>query len=115
MGKSFSEQQLVDCDTEQDQGCNGGLMDNAFAYIKTHPLMEESEYAYTGRDGTCHYDSSMGVATVSSWTDVDSESTALRDQLNDGPVSVAIEADKMAFQMYDGGVITGSSCGTNLD
>lgn len=32
-----------------------------------------------------------------------------------GPVSVAIEADKMVFQLYTGGVINSSSCGTNLD
>merc|ERR1712054_193795 len=32
-----------------------------------------------------------------------------------GPVSVAIEADKSAFQMYRSGVLTGSACGTKLD
>lgn len=32
-----------------------------------------------------------------------------------GPVSVAIEADKLVFQMYTGGVINSASCGTTLD
>ena len=40
---------------------------------------------------------------------------ALKAQLEKGPVSVAIEADKSAFQSYKSGVITGSACGTNLD
>jgi len=31
------------------------------------------------------------------------------------PVSVAIEADKMVFQMYTGGIINSARCGTNLD
>ena len=37
-----------------------------------------------------------------------------KSALNTGPVSVAIEADQMAFQMYSGDVLL-SGCGTNLD
>jgi len=114
--KSFSEQQLVDCDTQQDQGCNGGLMDNAFQYIKSgNPLMLEDDYSYRGRQSTCRYDSSQGVGTVSAYADVDQSSDAMKKMLDNGPVSVAIEADQMVFQMYQTGVITGSSCGTQLD
>ena len=32
-----------------------------------------------------------------------------------GPVSIAIEADTRVFQLYSGGVITSTSCGTKLD
>ena len=31
------------------------------------------------------------------------------------PTSVAIEADKLVFQFYSGGVLNSSNCGTNLD
>jgi C1A family cysteine protease len=112
--QSFSEQQLVDCDTEQDQGCNGGLMDNAFKYIEKNPLMLEGDYAYTARVGTCEYESSKGVGEVKNFNDVTASASQLKAALAKGPVSVAIEADQSAFQMYTGGVIT-SGCGSQLD
>ena len=31
------------------------------------------------------------------------------------PTSIAIEADKLVFQFYSGGVLNSSKCGTNLD
>ena len=64
--QSFSEQQLVDCST-QNSGCNGGLMDYAFKYIETAPLELEGDYPYTARDGSCHYTKSKGVGTVKSF------------------------------------------------
>merc|ERR1712216_742318 len=112
---SYSEQQLVDC-SKQNNGCNGGLMDYAFKYIETAPLETESDYPYKGVDGTCSYVASKGVGMVKSFADVSSGSASqLKAALAKGPVSVAIEADKMAFQGYTGGVITGSACGTQLD
>jgi len=114
--KSFSEQQLVSC-SKQNSGCNGGLMDYAFQYIKTAPLELESNYPYTsgsGRVSSCKYSKSRGVGTVSSFTDVQASAGQMRAALGQGPVSVAIEADQMAFQSYTSGVIT-SGCGTNLD
>jgi len=113
--KSFSEQQLVDC-SKQNDGCNGGLMDWAFEYIESNPLMLESAYPYKARDGHCKYNEAEAVGQVKSYKDVkkDSKGAQLRAALAKGPVSVAIEADQIAFQGYNGGVIT-HGCGSNLD
>jgi C1A family cysteine protease len=49
---SLSEQQLVDCEPKS-HGCNGGRQDWAFTYYKTHNAIEEREYGYTARTGSC--------------------------------------------------------------
>ncbi|KAL6286318.1 hypothetical protein ACE6H2_010708 [Prunus campanulata] len=39
---SLSEQELVDCDTaDQDQGCEGSLIDNAFQFIQKNYGMKK--------------------------------------------------------------------------
>ncbi|XP_057797594.1 senescence-specific cysteine protease SAG39-like [Salvia miltiorrhiza] len=114
---SLSEQQLVDCDTTQDQGCNGGLMDDAFQYIISNKgLTTESNYPYQGVDGTCNSKKeSSDAAKITGYEDVpaNSESALLKAVVNQ-PVSVAIDASGSDFQFYSSGVFTGE-CGTELD
>ena len=53
---SLSEEDLVQCDHNGDQGCNGGLMDNAFEWIEKNGIAAEADYPYTsgqGITGTC--------------------------------------------------------------
>lgn len=50
---SLSEQELVDCDTTVNEGCNGGLMEHAFMFIKKNGITTERNYPYTAKDGTC--------------------------------------------------------------
>jgi len=115
---SLSEQQLVDCSySEGNEGCDGGLMDYAFEYIeKEGGLCTETEYPYTGVDGTCKA-SSCGTLydPIKSYSNVETDDqTALETASVSGCVSVAIEADQYAFQYYSSGILTGT-CGTDLD
>lgn len=109
---SLSEQQLVDCST-QNNGCDGGEMDLAFQYIEQNGLCSYSSYPYTAQQGTCQH--CVPVASLTGYLDIPSgNETALYEQLQYGPVSIAIEADQSSFQFYSSGVFDGP-CGTNLD
>jgi len=67
---SFSEQQLVDCNTKS-HGCKGGLMDNSFVYYETNKVDKDLDYKYTAKTGTtCLQDQYEGVTTISSYKDV---------------------------------------------
>ncbi|EHA8587426.1 putative Oryzain alpha chain [Cocos nucifera] len=114
---SLSEQELVDCDTYYNQGCNGGLMDYAFEFIINNGGIDsEEDYPYTGRDGSCdQYRKNAHVVTIDSYEDVPiNDEQSLQKAVANQPVSVAIEAGGRAFQLYESGIFTGY-CGTELD
>jgi len=100
----FSEQQLVDCD-KVDQGCNGGLMEDAFKYLEgTAGLMQASDYSYTGKQGTCNYQESKALAKVTGYKFAGSEDENQIKQFlfENGPLAIAINATPLQF--YLGGV-----------
>ncbi|XP_027161524.1 cysteine proteinase RD21A-like [Coffea eugenioides] len=114
---TLSEQELVDCDTSYNQGCNGGLMDYAFEFIiKNGGIDSEEDYPYHARGGTCdQYRKNARVVSIDGYEDVpENDEKSLKKAVSHQPVSVAIEAGGRAFQLYHSGVFTGQ-CGTQLD
>lgn len=114
---SLSEQELVDCaGSYGNAGCNGGLMDNAFKYVKAHGLLTESQYPYTAKQGTCKRGTQTAstYSQISGYTDVTHTENALGAADDIEPISIAVEADQSSWQLYKGGVVT-SNCGKNLD
>jgi len=115
----LSEQNLVDCSqSEGNEGCNGGLMDDAFQYIINNKGIDtETSYPYTAEDGTCQYAASNCASMLGGFTDVTSGSeTALLAAVALAPVSVAIDASQPSFQSYSTGVYYEPQCSsTQLD
>jgi len=109
---NLSEQQLVDCSgSTGNQGCNGGWPSWAITYASRSGSASQSSYPYTGRGGACK----TGVPTVfkPSGAPTGSSENTLVAQLNNFPVSVAVDASG-GFQSYKGGVFSGP-CGSALN
>ena len=117
---SLSEQNLMDCSfLEGNEGCNGGLMDQAFQYvIKNHGVDTETSYPYEARDGRCRFNQANVGATISSYKDIaqGNEKALTAAIAKVGPISVAIDAGHPSFQLYDSGVYDEPACSqTQLD
>ncbi|KAH9742315.1 cysteine proteinase [Citrus sinensis] len=111
----LSEQQLVDCSTDNN-GCSGGLMDKAFEYIiENKGLATEADYPYQQEQGTCdEQKEKAAAATIGKYEDLPKgDEHALLQAVTKQPVSV-FEASGQAFRFYERGVLN-AECGNNCD
>merc|ERR1712002_929300 len=113
---SMSEQQLIDFDTYNNNGCNGGLPYWAFYYLQTYGLVTEQEYPYYG--GQEHQiisvEGNYGVGQIIQ----DGIHNAVEFQTiikNNGPSSVGIYAASRSMMMYKSGVYYDSSIPYNCE
>jgi cathepsin L len=115
----ISAQALVDCVPNPHHcggsgGCDGATGELAYEYTRDHGLPLESDYAYTGKDGSCQSPTGQR-AKVTGWTNVPSNNAqSLMDALyNSGPVVVAVAADD--WFDYDNGIYDGCKKDATLD
>jgi len=117
---SISEQNLVDCSGNYgNMGCDGGLMDYAFQYIKENNGIDtEESYPYEALDNSCRFKKATVGATATGFVDITAQSEAdLQTAIATiGPISVAIDASQDSFQFYKSGVYNEPACSsTQLD
>jgi len=99
----LSEQELVDCD-KRDNGCNGGLPENAYKTLfEIGGLEKESDYGYDGKDEACKFNRTKVAARVTGGVEISQNETEMAQWLlKNGPISVGLNANAMQF--YKGGV-----------
>ena len=101
----LSEQQIVDCcrgGSYESDGCNGGLMTEAFDWVSKNGQCLDADYPYTARTGTCK--STCEAKThVDQTYHVKETVDAMEDAIYAEPVSVAVAVD-FYFQFYSSGV-----------
>jgi cathepsin F len=120
----LSEQNLVDCDHtcstymgEQacDDGCNGGLMQNAYQYvIKNGGIDTEASYPYQAyANDQCGFKPTNVGAKIRNYTMLSQDEKQIAAYLvQHGPVSIAANAEE--WQFYYAGVFY-LPCATQLD
>ena len=112
---NLSQQELLDC-SYLNHGCNGGAMDLAFQFIMNNGLCTNLSYPYEAERGLCQKRNCESVIQISNYSDVtQNNETALAQAVSKQPVSVAIQANKRSFQMYQSGIYNDPECGTQLD
>jgi len=111
---NLSEQELIDCSSE-NHGCEGGSMVKAFQYIIDNGLCSNLSYPYVAIDKQCNT-SCKSLVTISNYSDIiQNEEKMLMRAVQHQPISVAIQANKRSFQMYQSGIYSDPDCGFELD
>jgi cathepsin F len=111
---TFSEQQLVDCD-KTDDGCKGGLPENAYKYIASAGgIKTDQQYPYKATEGSCSFTTDKADVQIKGSRKIPADEATMAEALiNEGPLSIGLNAHYMQF--YSGGISDPVHCDSQMD
>jgi len=111
----LSEQNLIDCDVMNQQGCDGGLMITDFDEEEGKGgICTENDYPYIQAQGSCSSSMCTPVpgSKIKDHVDIEPRKTAnLVEALKENPVTAAMVAADPMFQFYSTGIYSVKDCG----
>ncbi|CAF1698323.1 hypothetical protein HID58_051109 [Brassica napus] len=110
---SLSEQQLLDCSTNNN-GCDGGFAAKAFQYIKERGLILRAVYPYESTQRICRHQLALPRVLIRSYR-IGVDENELKQWVGSiGPVTIGFHV-KTSFAFYESGVYTSSECGSTTE
>lgn len=109
----MSEQNLIDCvHTEDTEGCNGGIMHDAYNWIKSNGIMEETSYPYEASvNEKCRFDKTKSVGSCKGFVILQNSEKKLQEAVAfKGPIAVGIDAENPSLQFYSEGIYYDKKC-----
>lgn len=121
---SLSEQYLVSCDSDGNDGCDGGYPYLAIDFLRERGAVTEASYPYTsggGDTGTCDTANAVyAPVNVTGFRIVPGNTSAATEAALEawlaayGPVSIIVDAMTQLWWPYTGGIMTGC-CDVSTD
>jgi len=105
----LSEQQLVDCDTVENLGCNGGWYHDSFEYLKKGSNAHKKYGPYTAEEGACKFNKENNRAVVSSYERLPAGEEPMLKAIQNGPIAIAFRVVD-DFYAYHEGVYSSDNC-----
>jgi cathepsin L len=111
----LSPQQIVSCAPNPDHcggtgGCQGSTQPLAFNYTESAGMTTEASYPYRGTTGTCDTSKIKAVATNTGYTQLatNNYTDLINAVATKGPIAISVAAGGMGWQLYMGGIMSGS-------
>ena len=110
----LSEQEGVDC-VSQSNGCAGGWMSHVWNWSRSGSGNQlNSSYPYQGSTKSCRNQGNSKVSKAAEWGRVSGVSN-MKAMLQEGPMTIAVAADK-CWQYYKEGVLSAANgCGSGIN